>query len=43
LIRAGRLISRDSAAGLRAEFGATDLAEVYRLVMAAPLAESQHD
>jgi ABC-2 type transport system ATP-binding protein len=36
LIRAGRLISRDSADGLRAEFGATDLAEVYRLVMAAP-------
>jgi ABC-2 type transport system ATP-binding protein len=38
LIRAGRVISRDTAAGLRAEFGATDLAEVYRLVMAAPLA-----
>jgi ABC-2 type transport system ATP-binding protein len=37
LIRAGRVISRDTAAGLRAEFGATDLAEVYRLVMAAPL------
>ncbi|MCP3811410.1 ABC transporter ATP-binding protein [Mycobacterium sp. 48b] len=39
LIRAGRLISRDTAAGLRAEFGATDLTEVYNRAMAAPLAE----
>lgn len=40
LIRAGRLISRDTAAGLRAEFGATDLTEVYSRAMAAPLAEA---
>jgi ABC-2 type transport system ATP-binding protein len=39
LIRAGRLISRGTAAGLRAEFGATDLTEVYNRAMAAPLAE----
>ncbi|OCB55635.1 hypothetical protein A5722_16945 [Mycobacterium vulneris] len=34
LIRSGRVISRDTSAGLRAEFGATDLAEVYNRAMA---------
>ena len=29
LIRAGRLIARDSADGLRAQFGAANLADVY--------------
>lgn len=43
LIRAGRVISRDSAAGLRAEFGATDLAEVYSRAMSAPLAEARSE
>ncbi|MEX3648839.1 ABC transporter ATP-binding protein, partial [Mycolicibacterium porcinum] len=34
LIRSGRVISRDTAAGLRAEFDATDLTEVYNRAMA---------
>lgn len=34
LIRSGRVISRDSAAALRATFGAADLAEVYTRAMA---------
>jgi ABC-2 type transport system ATP-binding protein len=42
LIKAGRLISRNSAVALRAEFGATDLAQVYSRAMAAPL-EIHHD
>lgn len=41
LIKAGRLISRDSAARLRAEFGATDLTQVYNRAMAATLTEVQ--
>ncbi|MET0453701.1 MAG: ABC transporter ATP-binding protein [Mycobacterium sp.] len=36
LIKGGRIISRDSAARLRAEFGAAHLAEVYERVIAAP-------
>jgi ABC-2 type transport system ATP-binding protein len=33
LIRAGRVIARDSAAGLRARYGAADIAEVYLRAM----------
>ncbi|MGV9796915.1 ABC transporter ATP-binding protein [Mycobacterium sp. NPDC003449] len=43
LIKAGRLISRNNAAALRAEFGATDLAEVYNRAMAATLTEAAND
>ncbi|WP_051288740.1 ABC transporter ATP-binding protein [Mycobacterium sp. URHD0025] len=41
LIRSGRVISRDTAAGLRAEFGATDLAEVYNRAMTVPSGGTQ--
>src|ERR687895_743981 len=38
LIRGGRLLARDSAAGLRTSFGADSLADVYVKAMAAPVA-----
>jgi ABC-2 type transport system ATP-binding protein len=40
LIRAGRIVARDTAARLRLDFGASDIAEVYAQAMAVPDAES---
>ncbi|ASR01693.1 ABC transporter ATP-binding protein [Gordonia rubripertincta] len=40
IIRAGRLVGRDTAAGLRADYGAADLGEVYTRAMAM---DAAHD
>jgi ABC-2 type transport system ATP-binding protein len=39
LIRGGRIVARDSAAGLRARYGARDIAEVYAKAMSAAAAD----